>query len=216
MVFAAFRYSTNPQEVPTQKQFDPALAAKLAPLSRDELVKLAAKFKAQDEAHAQAACREGRAGRGQGRRDRCAQGADRGSSGSQHPARRPRLLRGRNPAAVHRRHARRGGLAARPGARPGVPGHRDAEPGRQGVRRLRAVGRRRPAPRGGRGKADHQERPGRPAAGQAVRRLPGGRVRAPAGGVLHQRLPSTGSGTTPPATRRARSRASTPATSSSC
>jgi type I restriction enzyme, R subunit len=52
MVFAAFRYSTNPQAVPTQTQFDPALAAKLAPLSRDELLKLAAKFKAQDEAHA--------------------------------------------------------------------------------------------------------------------------------------------------------------------
>jgi type I restriction enzyme R subunit len=52
MVFAGFRYSTNPQAVPTQKQFDPALAAKLAPLSRDELVRLAARFKAQDEAHA--------------------------------------------------------------------------------------------------------------------------------------------------------------------
>jgi len=53
VVFAAFRYSMNPQAVPTGKQFDPALAAKLAPLSRQELAQLAAKFKAQDEAHAE-------------------------------------------------------------------------------------------------------------------------------------------------------------------
>ena len=54
VVFAAFRYSTDPQGVPTSKQFDPALAARLAPLSRQELVQLAAKMKAQDEAHAKA------------------------------------------------------------------------------------------------------------------------------------------------------------------
>jgi type I restriction enzyme R subunit len=52
MVWAAFHYSTNPQAVPTKRQFDPALAAKAAPLSRTDLVQLAAKFKAQDEAHA--------------------------------------------------------------------------------------------------------------------------------------------------------------------
>ena len=52
MVWAAFRYSTNPQAVPTQAQFDPALAANAAPLSREEVVRLAAKFKAQDEVHA--------------------------------------------------------------------------------------------------------------------------------------------------------------------
>ncbi|GAB3753500.1 DEAD/DEAH box helicase family protein [Yimella radicis] len=54
VVFAAFRYTTDPQGVPTGKQFDPKLAASLAPLSRQELVKLAAKFKEQDEAHARA------------------------------------------------------------------------------------------------------------------------------------------------------------------
>ena len=53
VVFAAFRFSTAPQAVPTGKQFDPALAAKLAPLSRQELAQLAAKFKAQDEALAE-------------------------------------------------------------------------------------------------------------------------------------------------------------------
>ncbi|PQP14039.1 DEAD/DEAH box helicase family protein [Rhodococcus opacus] len=52
VVWAAFRYSTNPQAVPTQAQFDPALAAKAAPLTREEVAQLAAKFKAQDEAHA--------------------------------------------------------------------------------------------------------------------------------------------------------------------
>ena len=54
VVFTAYHHSTSPETVPTGSQFDPALAAKLAPLSRDELVKLAAKFKAQDEAHAKA------------------------------------------------------------------------------------------------------------------------------------------------------------------
>ncbi|RQM31951.1 DEAD/DEAH box helicase family protein [Rhodococcus ruber] len=52
VVWAAFHYSTDPQSVPTQAQFDPALAAKAAPLTRDEVAQLAAKFQAQDEAHA--------------------------------------------------------------------------------------------------------------------------------------------------------------------
>jgi len=54
MVWAAFRYSTTPQAVPTATQFDPALAAKLAPLTHQEVARLAAKFKADDEAHAKA------------------------------------------------------------------------------------------------------------------------------------------------------------------
>ena len=58
----------------------------------------------------------------------------------------------------------------------------------QGLRRLRAVGRRRQAARARRGEADHQVSAGRPAAGQAVRRLPGGAVRPAAGHLLHQRL----------------------------
>lgn len=51
-VWTAFRYSAQPSSVPTGAQFDPTLAAKAAPLSRDELVRLAAQFRAQDEAHA--------------------------------------------------------------------------------------------------------------------------------------------------------------------
>ena len=54
VVWTAFHHSPNPQVVPTAAQFDPALAAKAAPLSRGDLVKLAAKFKAQDEAHVKA------------------------------------------------------------------------------------------------------------------------------------------------------------------
>jgi type I restriction enzyme R subunit len=54
ILWAAFRYSTNPQAVPLKSVFDPALAAKAAPLTRQEVGKLAAKFKAQDEAHAKA------------------------------------------------------------------------------------------------------------------------------------------------------------------
>ncbi|MFC9519191.1 DEAD/DEAH box helicase family protein [Nocardiaceae bacterium NPDC056970] len=52
VVWAAFRYSTSPQAVPTQAPFNPALAAKAAPLTRDEVAQLAAKFKTQDEAYA--------------------------------------------------------------------------------------------------------------------------------------------------------------------
>ncbi|MGQ9407387.1 DEAD/DEAH box helicase family protein [Mycolicibacterium gilvum] len=54
MLWAAFRYSTAPQAVPMKARFDTALAAKAAPLSRDEVAALAARFKAQDEAHAKA------------------------------------------------------------------------------------------------------------------------------------------------------------------
>lgn len=54
VVWAAFRYSAAPQAVPTQAPFDPALAAKAAPLSQGDVVALAGKFKAQDEKHAKA------------------------------------------------------------------------------------------------------------------------------------------------------------------
>ncbi len=53
MIWAAFRYSTQPQAVPTGASFDPALAAKAAPLTPAEVAQLAAKFKAKEEAHAQ-------------------------------------------------------------------------------------------------------------------------------------------------------------------
>ncbi|MBZ4498448.1 DEAD/DEAH box helicase family protein [Dermacoccus sp. Tok2021] len=54
VVWAAFRYSTTPNSVPTGLQFDPKLAAQSAPLSHAEVVKLAEKFQHQDAAHAAA------------------------------------------------------------------------------------------------------------------------------------------------------------------
>jgi len=54
IVWTAFRYSTRPQGVPTGAQFDPALAGRSAPLSRDGVVRLAERFRKQDEAHQRA------------------------------------------------------------------------------------------------------------------------------------------------------------------
>ncbi len=54
MVWTAFHHSANPQAVPMQSVFDPALAKRAAPLTRDEVAQLARKFAAQDEAHAKA------------------------------------------------------------------------------------------------------------------------------------------------------------------
>ncbi|OYO16422.1 type I restriction enzyme R subunit [Propionibacteriaceae bacterium ES.041] len=52
MIWAALRYSITPDAVPTQSVFDEKLAARAAPLSRAEVVRLAQKFKERDEAYA--------------------------------------------------------------------------------------------------------------------------------------------------------------------
>src|SRR4051812_10197231 len=52
VVWAAFRYSTNPKAVPTGAAFDPKIAGRNAPLSRADVVRLAEKFRAQDDAYA--------------------------------------------------------------------------------------------------------------------------------------------------------------------
>src|SRR5690606_3472056 len=49
LVWAALHHSTAPESVPTGAQFNPALAAQTAPLSKTDVQKLAAKFKEQDE-----------------------------------------------------------------------------------------------------------------------------------------------------------------------
>lgn len=49
-IWASYHHSPNPGAVPITAQFDPRLAAQSAPLTRDELVALAERFKAQDEA----------------------------------------------------------------------------------------------------------------------------------------------------------------------
>ncbi|MGY1985394.1 DEAD/DEAH box helicase family protein [Blastococcus sp. SYSU DS0669] len=54
VVWTAFRYSSNPAAVPTGAVFDPKLAGSQAPLSRADVVKLAEKFRQQDEANARA------------------------------------------------------------------------------------------------------------------------------------------------------------------
>lgn len=54
VVWTSYHHSPSPSAVPLQAQFDPKLAAKAAPLSRDEVTRLAAKFKEQDDAHARA------------------------------------------------------------------------------------------------------------------------------------------------------------------
>lgn len=54
VVWTAFRYSTDPGAVPTNAVFDPKLAGRNAPLSRADVVKLAERFRAQDEAHVRA------------------------------------------------------------------------------------------------------------------------------------------------------------------
>lgn len=52
VVWTSYHHSPAPNAVPLQAKFDPAVAAKAAPLSRDEVARLAAKFKENDEAHA--------------------------------------------------------------------------------------------------------------------------------------------------------------------
>ncbi|MHB1009185.1 MAG: DEAD/DEAH box helicase family protein [Propionibacteriaceae bacterium] len=54
MVWAGFHYSPHPDAAPLQARFDPTLAAKAGPLSRDEVVRLAARFAEQDAALAAA------------------------------------------------------------------------------------------------------------------------------------------------------------------
>ena len=54
MVWAAFHHSANPAAAPMKSVFDPALAKKAAPLTREEVAQLARRFAAQDEAHAKA------------------------------------------------------------------------------------------------------------------------------------------------------------------
>ena len=83
----------------------------------------------------------------------------------------------------------RGRLAARPGARPRVRGHRDAQRPGRGLRRLRAVGRRRQAAR----RSSRPSAPARdPRVGQQQAKLYAdcleSAVRPAAGHLLHQRL----------------------------
>ena len=52
IVWVSYHHSARPDVVPLQARFDPALAAAAAPLSREDVARLAARFREQDEAHA--------------------------------------------------------------------------------------------------------------------------------------------------------------------
>ena len=54
VVWAAQRYSRTPGAVPVSTRFDPALAQRAAPLSHDDVRKLAERFRQQDEEHSRA------------------------------------------------------------------------------------------------------------------------------------------------------------------
>ncbi|WP_255447112.1 DEAD/DEAH box helicase family protein [Schumannella soli] len=54
VIWASYHHSPHPETVPLEAAFDPALAARLAPLTRDDVQKLAQKFAEQDAAHARA------------------------------------------------------------------------------------------------------------------------------------------------------------------
>lgn len=58
LVWAGFHHSAHPDVVPMGAQFDAQLAVQTAPLSRGELVKLAEKFKQQDQNYAEAVARK--------------------------------------------------------------------------------------------------------------------------------------------------------------
>lgn len=53
VVWTSYHRSPHPEAVPLHGKFDAQLAAKAAPLSREDVARLAAKFRAQDETHAQ-------------------------------------------------------------------------------------------------------------------------------------------------------------------
>lgn len=52
LVWAAFHHSVDPNVAPLSEKFDPKHAAKAAPLSREEVMRLAKRFQEQDEKHA--------------------------------------------------------------------------------------------------------------------------------------------------------------------
>ncbi|MDF2991415.1 MAG: restriction endonuclease subunit [Microbacterium sp.] len=54
VVWVSYHHSARPDVVPLQADFDPRVAAKAAPLSREEVARLAVTFREQDEAHAHA------------------------------------------------------------------------------------------------------------------------------------------------------------------
>ncbi len=149
--------------------------------------------------------RAGREARGAaGRQDGARRGAAaparrgrRGQEGRRGAARHARLLRGRDPRLLHRPAAQGGRLAARPGARPRVRGRGHAQRRRarassttcSGATTASRSASSRPSARGATPRVG-------PAAGQALRRLPGARSSASGRSSSTPTATSTGCGTT--------------------
>ncbi len=89
VVWTAFRYSTDPGAVPTGAVFDPAVAGSNAPLSRADVVKLAEKFRAQDEAHARALAERDELAAAKDAEIEQLRAADQGRPGCEHRCRTP-------------------------------------------------------------------------------------------------------------------------------
>ena len=130
----------------------------------------------------------GRQVRARRRAEAAARRGGRGEEGCRGAAGHARLLRSRDSRLLHRPAAQGSRLAAGSGTGPRVRSQRHAQQGGQGLRRLRALGRRRQAARAGRSEAHPARCARRPAAGQALRRLPGAPVRPAADHLLLQRL----------------------------
>jgi hypothetical protein len=124
----------------------------------------------RDEKLSDAAVAPGRAGR---RTAGAARGGGRRQEGQHRPARHPRLFRSRDARLLHRPAAEGSRLGAGPEEELRDRSHGHAQQPGQGLRGLRAVGRRRQAAGAGGGQAHQEGCQGGAAAGQALRRLPG-------------------------------------------
>ena len=189
VVWTAFRYSTNPEAVPTGASFDPALAQRMAPLSRDEVVRLAERFRQQDEAHARelrerddlAAAKDAEIAQ---LREQIKAAQDANTQPDTHDYSEARTRELIIDELLHEAGWSLTDERDREFEVTGMPN----EHGRR-IRRLRAVGSGRSAAGGDRGEEVHGRAGDRAAAGQAVRRLPGADDGPPPGDLLLQRLP---------------------------
>ncbi len=204
--WAAFRYSANPQAVPTRRGSSTRRSpAKAAPLSRSEVAKLAEKFKRPGRGPREGARGAGRAGRRRRtpRSPSCARQIEAAQAANDARPTTTTTPRPRPATCSSTSCSREAGW---PLAEPGtasieVTGMPNDE--RHRLRRLRAVGRRRAAARpSSRPSGPTEEPAGRAAAGEALRRLPGRSSSAAGRSSSTPTATSTGSGTTPPATRR--------------
>ena len=179
----------RPAAVPTGAVFDPSVAGKNAPLSRADVVKLAEKFQAQDEAHAKAlAERDDLAAAKDAEIEKLRAQIKAAQAANTLPDTRDYSEAKTRELIIDELLREAGWLLTDDRDREfevtGMPNEQEHR-----LRRLRALGSRRSAAGGGGGEAHHRGAGRRPAAGQAVRRLPRADDRSTPGDLLHQRLP---------------------------